>query len=366
MTIAIVDVGDLACDITTIADMASRPLDLSHLPEFAFSPRVERKPAPLRYLRPRWGEMPVRLGPPAPPMATNPRKVHDPLPVTPAEAKWLAYKSIFGTEPRKERKPPMGTAPSLGALGEFVDKVTEIEAIAKTQFLELATTQQELAQTGVTSYALSSSDDDDDMGLEVSEEERERAATRYGTAYTTYDLTPMMDTLFNEQYNYRCGPAHRIYLDITSGEPRIQAADRKVPKTLIDEVRPTFRKLMKETTVADLAHQRIAVGYYGNKVGSFLYGVRSGEHVPEQSFDDLIEVRSDARDGAKELRFHEVNEDERLDQNEPPETVLWPITVDELADTISKGQRLNDIEWRWLEQNPLDFQALADGGYLGS
>lgn len=271
------------------------------------------------------------IGTPGPSLPISIHKVKHGKPVeglNQDERTWRQLAQVIpGDIPQPERV-PMGTAPALEGLGRFLNRMAnyqaEWEAIAATQHMELATTNEELAATGVASYAIgsSSSDDDDSMTLEISAEELERAATRYGTAYTTTDLLPMVRRIEWERFVRSCGQVQRIFLTIgDDGKLGVSTTSARITK---DELVPYARRLkamLADRTAEDLANDRARAAHYG--VGSGLYGVWTGEQIAEQSMDDLGAPMVEERNGGpEELGLHNV--EDGVVAYEPNETDLWP------------------------------------------
>lgn len=308
MTLAILDEAGPACHITTIADMAARPLDLSHLPEFAFSPRAPRPEAAPRLAVHRTN---AHIGPMVPPTISNPRTLHEKRIVKPSEECRLQLRSMWDKTPTEYTEPPMGTAPTLEGLGKFLARASEIQAIADTQFLELPTVGQELAATGLSAVSLSSSDDDDDIGLEAPDDIAEHHACRYGTAYTTMDLAPMVRLVEREHFFYECGPVHRVRLIPEGTEVVAEAIGSKLPADLVNEMGARIWKALDYADGETIANDQLRTQHYG-VVGSILYGVTKGDHPGiEQSMDVLgaEDLMTDDRDGGpEELGLHEVVE----------------------------------------------------------
>lgn len=294
------------------------------LPEFAFSPAGERVPMPAGY---RSGIAPHE-GPMAP---AKPRAKGEKRTVSPAEEGWLNMRTLFDTPVREHSRPPVGTAPTLEGLGHFLARVDEINAIAATQAMELPTVGQELAQTGISSFSISSSFDDesDDASAEVSDADLERNACRYGTAYVAAELAPLVRRIEWEQFIYRCGPAQRVTLTVVDG--RISAMSES--KTLAPEEVAAWGKriwLAMGKPDADTLANSIAYARHYGVIGSAMYGVKKGDHTPEQTFDalgaeDMEELTQDG--GPSELGLHNVEQGTVL--YEPTAAELWP---DDYAD----------------------------------
>lgn len=313
--------------------MAGMPLEPKRsrkfVRKFAFSPREAWVADP----KPTFTQPAAFQGPIAP---HKPYEYgHDPLPVTSDERSWLNYRPVFTKDVPEHTKPPIGTVPPLEGLGSFINRVDEINAIAKTQMLDLATVGQELAATGVASFSMSSSSDDDDLNYEVSDEDIERNATRYGTAYTTQDLAPVLDTIEWEKQIAFSGQPQRVWLDTTDGKVQPVSPSKTLTTEQITSLGRKLYRAMGKPTAQDIEDSRAKAEYYGWKTGSIIYGVTKGEHTPEQSMDilgqeDLEEVTTNG--GPQELGLHNV--ENGVVAYEPSEREFWPeefVLADEFA-----------------------------------
>jgi hypothetical protein len=278
-----------------------------------------------------------------------------------AEIGWRQGQLTFKAPVVEHTRPPAGTAPTLEGLQRFLKRMDDYEAewkaIAATQDMELPTVGQELAATGISSISLvSNNDDDEDDAIPEIADTEERTgyvrgdpiidhdARRYGTAYMTAELAPLVRRIEWERYIHACGPAQRVYLVIRDDETLGVGTDSH---TLTKEdLIPLARKLKQalgERSAADLNNDRIRVSYYG-AVGSAIYGVLNGEHTPVQSMDLLgaDEQETEERNGGpQELGLHQFysdtvlgseDEDEAVDDMrivayEPNEATLWPEEV---------------------------------------
>jgi hypothetical protein len=315
VNLVIVDTSDAACHITTIADMAARPLDLSHLPEFAFSPRKAKPEPTLRY-GPFWGEMPVRQGPPAPPIATNPRTLHPKREVLPSEECRIQLRSMWGKTPNEKTKPPLGTAPTLDAMGKFVNRAKEIMALKATQCctyhmndgtdiehssepIEVAKVSAEMREAGLDAIQ-SSSPNDDDMDLDISDEMVEHHASRYGTAFTDIDLAPMVRLVEREQFFYQCGPVARVWMTptVSENEAGFATDDKKMSDDLFTEMSERLFHGVKHAKFSRIENGRLKAAYY-KAIGSATHGVTEGPAPIIDSMDDL---------GAEDLMVPDTND----------------------------------------------------------
>lgn len=328
------------------------------LPEFTFSPRKTCAIPPRNHLVHR---DPPPQGPIPPPMTTNPRRTHAKRALSPAEEGWLNYRTLFNRPITEHTKAPVGTAkPFLPE--SFVKREAEYAFLVATQNLDLPTINQELAATGITAFSLSSSSNDDDF--DIDEDTIERNACRYGTAYTTSELTPIINRIEWEKFTYRCSKVQKIFLKITDeGQFDITSDDTAIQPAELARYAKRLFALLEGRTPEELQNDRARVHHYG-VLGSILYGVTTGEQIPEQSMDNLADPAPQANDGPKEIGFHEVDEPEELNENEPTENVLWPIYVEDIYFLLVNHIPLNHAEWAWLERNPEVYESLQQNGLV--
>lgn len=262
-------------------------------------------------------------------------KPHDPLPVGSIEKGWLNYTPFFKGEVKEHELTPVGTAPTLEGLGHFLNRVEEIQAIQRTQHMELPTVQQELAQTGIGSFTLSSSGatNEDDDSAELSEEELNKLACRYGTGYMTYDLAPIMQRIEWEKSILASSVPIKVKLIVSTGKVsvRSESKDKQLIATLA-------KKLFIATGKPDAAavkDMRAFEEHYG-VVGSTLRGKPTGAQWPEQSMDILgaedMMPEDEVSQGPQELGLHWLTSDDPehyavqyMVLPEPHENDLWPL-----------------------------------------
>jgi hypothetical protein len=296
-----------------------------------------------------------------PPTISAPRTIHAKRVVPPSEEAWLRYQTVFKYRER-ELRTPLGTAkPYLP--DSFIQRENaqaELNFLITTQFLELATVAEELRATGVGSFDLSSSpngESDDDITREASISE----ARGCGTPYTRPDLEPVMQNIALEKFNFKCGPVSRIFIavrdDGSAGISSDQPA-KVLPPTALAVYGPALKSALNGRTLDELQHDRHLAAALG--IGSKRYGVTTGPVLPIPSVNGPQETddEDESLDGPKELGFDEVDEGANLTVNEPPETVLWPVTISAIIDLIRKRQPLNDIEYSWLDRHPHHWKAV--------
>ena len=271
-------------------------------------------------------------GPMVPPSISNPRSPGAKRAVSASEESWLQMKPIFSSPVKDHERPPVGTAPTLEGLGAFLNRVTEIEAIANTQFLELPTVSQELAQTGIGSFSISSSSDEDDESFDVSDTDLERNACRYGTAYLTQELAPIVRRIEWERYVFHCGPSQRVALAVVNGALSAVSESKALSPEEVASLGKRIWLAAGKPDAATLLNDQARAAHYG-VVGSILYGVTKGSHIPEQSFDMLgaSDQEEDQPDGGpSELGLHNVEQGTVL--FEPTDAELWPDEYQDLSD----------------------------------
>lgn len=289
----------------TIADYAARPLPPNTNPEFAFSPKGRSEPyyhdGSLRYdLTP--------LGPPVPPMISNPRRLHEPTPIDDREKAWRNMIALSA-----KRKPikqngfvaPMG---SLEGLDHFVARVEAIKRLTDQQERDRASRSvlieqdkelprivDEFRANGFKAVSLTRAeyDDDDD---DIADEPRNpppafgvKSTDEFGVHdyYDIEEAAPILRRIEWEREEAQHGPTIKVRLVI--GEKIIGAiptADWMAKFVNHSEVKAMGRKIAAAVEWTEVENNRARAEYYG-AVGSALYGVRRGPSYPEQSLDDL-------------------------------------------------------------------------------
>lgn len=322
-----------------------RPTRKPKLPEFAFSPRKGTRP-------PRAQRMPVApiYGPPVPPglYAPAPRPKGEKQELRPSEEAWRQGRSAFPNAelPPDHKLPPAGTAPSLDAMGKFLNRVAEINAIASivccdyhakggtshrhsAEPMELTKVSDELAALGLGSISLSSDDDsDDDSTADAYIGGPEHSACRYGTGYLTAELAPMVRRIEWERFVWGCGPMTRVQMVVVDGQ--LAAIDPDVKGTPSPELRSGWArtaarayKVMGKPDLATLDNNQARARFYG-AVGSRLEGLMHGVHpAVEEAINEVILAEDEDTDGGpEELGLHNLHASIVL--HEPTAAELWP------------------------------------------
>lgn len=198
---------------TTNYDMASVPLDLSHLPEFRLSPRAPRVAR---------AEACTRLdatpaGPMVPPTISNPRKPEgggkaDPVWVTAFTTKFQRNK----VAPDAPLATPKGAA---RVIQSFLDRASEIAYLAESQHQELATTLSEMKANGIDGFSLSTSSVDDMESANLAETHLRKTPyavfipgkgdedDRYGDMVYVANMARRIEW---ERFIFGCGPINRV------------------------------------------------------------------------------------------------------------------------------------------------------------
>lgn len=241
------------------------------------------------------------------------------------EQMWRQMQQVIPGDIPDQQRVPMGTAPTLEGLAAFIARVGEMNAIIDTQHLELATVGQELAQTGLSTISImsSSKEDDDSREFDISEEGVNHNACRYGTAYTTQDLAPIVRRIEWERWVRGCSQLQRVFLTADNG--KIGVSTNTVMIKDLAPFAPRLAAMLAGRNAEELENDIARAKHYG--VGSGLYGVWTGEQFPEQSMDDLGAPEVNEQDGGpQELGLHNIA-DNGFVQYEPSEDELWPEAV---------------------------------------
>lgn len=378
MEFLVLDDDGPQCRIWTVGDFASKPLDLSHLPEFAFSPRIEwfGGPGLARILNPP-APPPARvIGPMPPPVISNPRKPHDPEVTGPAEATWRSGELVWPAKPIKAHtKPPVGTVPPYEQ--ELRDADADLQHLIDTQccsyhangghnfahagrILDLPTVGQELAQLSLPSVNLSKSsseDDDDTLDSIIADERAEEDAVRYGVPYLTAELAPKAQRIEWERFAYHCGPVQRFWLTMSKGQLVPASTEPVIPPSIVQHL-VKIAGLLDGRTVDELNADRWFAQKHYRAIGSFLYGAWKGQHPTTTYVSDESITNDDGGNiGPRELGLHEVEDVELLTESEPPEAILWPVSLNEIVFNLQHEITLSAIETRWL-YHPMQEQEL--------
>lgn len=152
----------------------------------------------------------------------------------------------------RSNRAPLGTAkPFIPA--SFTTREAEYNFLVATQDLELATSEQELRETGFDAFRLNVATDG--IEPEISDEERERAACRYGTAYEQPD-PDLIRRIEWERWVSQCGATLRITLE----DGHVAIHDERLnpyPKYPISEERRA-KILAKRAQIEAMVRERLA------------------------------------------------------------------------------------------------------------
>jgi hypothetical protein len=310
------------------------------------------------------------------------RPKREPLVLPPSEEGWRQGNLFWDRTVTEHTKPPVGTTPPYEAELRSADE--DLRHLITTQCCgyhanggldfahkrtpsELPTVAQELAQLGLPS-AQSSSDDDDDTSFDVADRNGELfgAAPAWiikkpspainrlaGVAETNTEpvhlgsrqMTALSTRIAWERFAYHCGPVQRYWLTFVDGNLTAASTERSIEPAMVQRL-ASIAGLLDGRDLEDFKSDNwFARGHY-RAIGSFLYGVMKGKH-PIASIPSTRrwQVAEDTEVGPRELGLDALDAD-----SEPTEGALWPVSIEEIIDTLSKGLRLSPIERRWLER----------------
>ena len=169
----------------------------------------------------------------------------------------------------------------------------------------------------------------------------------FPTYYDAEEIVHILRRIDWEKENAACGPT--ITVKLIAGPNGISATTEQpwMDKLIsLDELAILGKKVKRacgSVTIEELDNNRARVAFYGAR-GSILYGVTSGEFIPEQSMDELgvedLMAPEDEFFGEPELGLHGEGEptprrfgdapfETVINPAEPSEFDLWPL--EELA-----------------------------------
>lgn len=287
-------------------------------PEFKFSPRKAafKKHAAKRIRRAFRDSI---EGPMAPPMITNPRRLHEPRKVSKVEAGHRSNEPFFKT-PIKQTG---FVAPinSLEGMDHFLGRVAEIERLTKAQKRESAAQElgrmlveqekelpslvDEFKANGFQAVSLDAPSTMNSDGSVSSRHEAMASASvkstpygyglkgwtepdEYGTRRPIYydlaEVAPILRRIEWEQFALACGLPMKVALkQKPSGGITAFSDDKRLDPLTVAEM---GKKIAKATPLDEFINNRERAAHYG-VVGSITYGVLKGFHYPEQSMDEL-------------------------------------------------------------------------------
>jgi hypothetical protein len=388
----------------------------THLLYEHFSAMTERPPVPAPVDRTPQAPM---IGPFQPSHRTPPTK----RVVGPIEEGWINFQPHFKADVVQHELPTIDTIAPEDPFEAYLERAGSIAAARDEQYAHLSATQccryhanggtdvrhrgvvreletvaDELARAGISSFSLSSSppnaSDDDELeagnvdGSIIPEVERDSARLNF-VPYDPPDPA-LVRRIEWEKYISACGPATRFMLVEKDGQTTIIATrDRVAQGTVLpiegkdapapEELVSAARKIAKATSgqsITDFLAARERAAFYGG-IGSLLYGITKTKGFQPMVTADFADIApEDFEDddeyvgGPKELGLADdeavsplLTEEQLL--NEPPEERLWPLSVRDIALTLTRGLRLAKVEEDWLEANPDALGELMDLG-LGS
>lgn len=150
---------------------------------------------------------------------------------------------------------PHGTTKTLEGLGTFLDRIAEINAIARSQRLELPTVTQELLANGVTSTT-TTSDDPDDASLESTQH------TPFLFSRGDAEETTTLRRIDWEKYVFACGPVHHMFIKAINedGTITVKSADRRARPEEIQPFIPVLKNI--GLTAEQLEEGRARAAHY--------------------------------------------------------------------------------------------------------
>ncbi len=304
-------------------------------------------------------------GPMVPPMISNPRKVHDPIPVDDREKAWANVEAISAKHAPIKQQGFVAPLNSLEGMDHFLARIEALKRMTNEQERdaatnrvlieqdkEMATIIEEFTANGFHAISLSSSQNDDDgdelEAANIAESHLKMVPygfgikgytepDEYGTVRPIYnsaeEAAPILRRIEHEKTEAKHSPAVSVMLT--------DDAQSAIPKTKWMETKmgPTRAKFMAKRLLAkvqmtpeELVNSRLRVKHYG-VVGSILYGVTKGNHYPEQSMDMLgvedMEKPEANNGGENELSLHTLSSDYPEEYGQET-VVLYAPSVNEL------------------------------------
>jgi hypothetical protein len=301
------------------------------VPEFKFSEKHITEHIPFIAYNDWNGSDQTPMGPPVPPMISNPRTLHPKYQVPAIEEGWRNLQPFFKT-PIKQTGfvQPLN---SLKGMDHFLSRIQTLnrmihqqERDALTSLIlieqdkELATIADEFKANGFKAISLSSSQEDDDLPAANFAESHMRYVPY---KYDPETLAPLLRRIDWERYALACGQPQRVWLTAKADGTITATTDNKVLTP--DEIRALARKIKDACNFQDareMKNSRARAVHYG-VVGSILYGKRKGAQWPEQSMDILgaedMELKRRAGNSPQGIGFHELPSDDELEPVSPGE-----------------------------------------------
>lgn len=203
---------------------------------------------------------------------------------------------------------PIGTAKTLDAMGAFVSRVAEIEAIAATQFMELPTYRDLFAANGLPVISSSLDDDESDTWESLSERHRSTLSGDL-TADEHYidpeQLAARLRRIELEKASWPNGPTRKARLTTKNGQLAIEEVNGRTPDiTFLKNALQTFISAYDALpTAEELDNMRARAAFYENKpvlaelTPDELHAIRS----KDKSLDFLYGQDSDPRTGFADI-----------------------------------------------------------------
>lgn len=250
---------------------------------------------------------------------------------------------------------PHGTAKPLGALGTFLSRVDEINAIARTQNYELPSLAAEMRANGFEAISLSSSNADDDMEA-ANLADLHLNMTPF--APDREELAPLLRRIEWEKYIFGCSPVTKYYLKPKKdGRVTLACTDKRVTPDEIRAQAPRFRKADGEFPTADeVQNARAWADHYKQvvlaqltpaqfeaykyKQQPWLDYVDPTAGVEENNLDMILTPEEPSNGGPEEIGLHSVIEG--VVTFEPTSAELWPMDIDATVLAAQKNDEFFD------------------------
>lgn len=267
--------------------------------------------------------------------------------VGPIEEGWRNYQPFFKSAVTGEGSlmQPHG---KVAAHDEslYTNRHAELSALMETQERELATLPELMKANGLSAFSLSSSpegDNDDDLEAGNISDPTEHAASRYGTAYTTIELAPVMRRIEWERYILGCSQTTRISVERNaSGGRSLRSSNRRWKAEHLQKYLPHFQRAFPELPSMDeIENNRARAAHYGQLVWSLMtprqqlawtkrvgpayrYLDFADANIEREAWSDELHPIDKPQGGEYELSSGQLFDAES--PFEPREFDLWPLT----------------------------------------
>lgn len=252
---------------------------------------------------------------------------------------------------------PHGTAKPLGALGTFLSRVEEINAIARTQNLELPTLAAEMKANGFDAISLSSSPNDDDLEA-ANIAEKHLRMTPY--APDREELAPILRRIEWERYIFGCSPSAKYYLKPKEdGKVTLACNDKRVTTDQLQAIAPKFKKPDGTyPTAEEVEDARAFNEHYRQPVlaqmtkdefEAYRYKQSSWLAYVDPSTTEIndvgeaIDLAEESNGGPEEIGLHYVTEG--IVHFEPTPDELWPEDFDATTEAALRAGGFDPESW---------------------